>query len=270
MKKLAWSILLGFITTTSYAQSSWSFLENKNLNAGIGIQSSDGSLNINYLKREDRSQLLLISKKDMNCLICTMQFNFNNRLNNVDIEYLYKTANNEFVYAILNKIITLKNFSYNSKFSLNNPKTGTVYGFNGNLPVNFFNSSDFSEWQKRNDNYETDSLNYYSGKNNTMIYATLGESTRIASLKTLTVNGASLNCNPNCDMITYFNAGQATYKIIREDNLGKITYRLPENFIKDMKLYNKDKDSFAVKVKTIDRGDMLFKFDSSSYAPFIY
>lgn len=269
MKKLAWSILLGLVTTTSYAQSSWS-IENKNLNAGIRIQSSDGSLNINYLKKEERNQLLLISKKDMNCLICTMQFNFNQRLNNVDIEYLYKNSNNEFVYAVLNKVMTLKNFSYNSRFNLINSKTGTVYEFNGNVPINFFNSSDFSEWQNRNEKYETDSLNYYIGKNNIMIYATLGENTRISSLKTITFNGINLNCNPNCDMVTYFSAGQATYKIIREDNLGKITYRLPETFIKDMKTYNKDKDSFAIKIKTIDRGDMLFKFDSSSYAPVIY
>lgn len=65
-------------------------------------------------------------------------------------------------------------------------------------------------------------------------------------------------------------AGQANYKLIREDNIGKITYRLPETFIQDMKTYNRTKDTFALRVKSVERGDMIFKFDSSTYSPQSY
>ena len=271
MKKLALYILLGLgMATSAYAQSSWSYLQNKNLDAGIGIQSSDGVLNVNYLKREERSQLLLISKKDMDCLICSMEFNFNNRAVNADVEYLYKNSNNEYIYGILNKVVILRGFSYSSKFSVRNLKNGNIYNFSGNVPVKYFSNSDFSEWFKRNETYETDSLNYYTAKGDTKIYATLGVNQRITNIQTLTMNGVSLNCNPSCEMITYFAAGQATYKIIREDNLGKITYRLPETFIQDMKTYNRVKDTFSVKVKSVERGDMIFKFDSSTYTPLAY
>ena len=271
MKNFAMSILLGLsITTGAYAQSSWSFLQKTNLNAGIGIQSSDGSLNINYLKREDRSQLLLISKKDMDCLICSMEFGFSNRAVNADVEYLYKNSNNEYIYAILNKGVILRGFSYSSSFSVKNLKNGNTYSFSGNVPVKYFSNSDFSEWLKRNDVYETDSLNYYTAKGDSKIYATLGVNQRITNIQTLTFNGVNLNCNPNCDIIVYFAAGQANYKLIREDNIGKITYRLPETFIQDMKTYNRAKDTFALRVKSIERGDMIFKFDSSTYSPQSY
>lgn len=273
MKKITLFILLGLglgMGSSSYAQSSWSFLQNKNLSAGIGIQSSDASLNINFLKKEERNQVLLISKKDMDCLICSMTFNFGNRNLNTDVEFLYKTPQNEFVYAVLNKVGILRGFSYSSSFAVKNAKTGIIYNFSGNAPVKFFNNSDFTEWQNQVDNYQTDSLNYYVGKGKSIIYATLAANQRIKNIQTLTFTGLNLNCNPGCDMITYFSSGQATYKLIREDNLGKITYRLPQTFIQDMKSYNRAKDSFAVKVNSVEKGDIIFKFDSSSYAPLIY
>lgn len=259
-------MFLALVASSSYAQSNWSYLENKNLNAGIGITSQDGLVSINYLKREERSQLLLISKKDMNCLVCTMQFNFNNRSNNVEVEYLNKTKNNEYVYAVLNKVFVLRGFSYSSAFSLVNPKTNTLHNFTGSVPVRFFNNSDFIEWKKRNYAYETDSLNYYNTRNNEIIYATVGVNTNISSLKSLTLHNVNLNCNPGCEAITYFSGGKAVYKLIKEDNVGRISYRLPTSFIQDMQIYNKNKDFFSIQVKTVERGDLVFKFDSSTYS----
>lgn len=270
MKKITLFILLGLGISAANAQSSWSFLQNKNLSAGIGIQSSDGTLNINYLKKEDRNQLLLISKKDMNCLICNMEFNFGNRSVNADVEYLYKNSNNEHIYAVLNKAVILRGFSYAGNFAVTNMKGNSVYNFSGTVPVKFFNNSDFTEWQKKNDNYQTDSLNYYTGKGDSIIYATLAANQRIVNIQTLSMNGLNLNCNPSCDIQVYFSSGQVTYKVIREDNLGKIVYRLPETFIQDMKSYNKTKDLFSVKVKSVEKGDIIFKFDSSTYTPFAY
>lgn len=270
MNKLVLSILLGFVTLSAHAQSSWSFLQNKNLNAGIGIQSSDNSLSINYLKKEERNQLLLISKKDMDCLICNMQINFGNRGLNAEVEYLYKNANNEFIYGVLNKVSIVKAMSFNSSFTVKNLKNGNTYAFNGNVPLNFFNSDDFSEWQKKNDFYQTDSLNYYTGKGDSIVYATIGVSNRMSSIQMLSFKGVNLNCNSSCDIITYFAGGQATYKLTKEDNLGKITYRLPETFISDMKKYNRDKETFAIRVKSVERGDMIFKFDSYTYNPNSY
>lgn len=265
MKKICISIFLALVASSSYAQSNWSYVENNNLNAGIGINSLDGLVSIKYLKREDRSQLLLISKKDMNCLVCNMQFNFNNRVTNIEVEYLYKTKNQEYVYAILNKALTLRGFSYSSRFSLINPKTNLVHSYTGNVPVKFFSNTDFMEWEKRNNAYETDSLNYYATKNNSIAYATIGINNNISSLQTFTLHNMNMNCNSGCEAITYFAGGKAVYKLIKEDNVGRITYRLPSSFINDMKTYNKNKDFFSMQVKTIERGDMVFKFDSSTY-----
>lgn len=270
MKKTGLSILLALVASSSYAQSNWSYLESKNLNAGIGITSTDGMVSINYLKNESRSQLLLIAKKDMNCLVCNMQFNFNNRPNVAEVEYLYKNKNNEYVYAVLNKSLILRGFSYSSGFNLINQKTNSVHNFTGSVPVKFFNNSDFVEWKKRNYAYETDSLNYYSGKNNDIIYATVGVNANITSLKALTLHNVSLNCNNTCEAITYFAGGKAVYKLIKEDNVGRITYRLPESFITDMQTYNKNKDYFSMQVKTVERGDMVFKFDSATYSDKTY
>lgn len=265
MKKICLSIFLALVASSSYAQSNWSYLENKNLNAGIGITSQDGLVSVNYLKREDRSHLLLISKKDMNCLVCNMQLNFNNRITQVEVEYLYRTKNNEYVYAILNKAFALRGFGYNSAFSLINPKTNLIYNFTGSVPVKFFSNSDFIEWKKRNNAYETDSLNYYYTKNNAIAYATIGINTNISSLQTFTLHNISMNCNNECEAITYFAGGKAVDKLIKEDNVGRITYRLPTSFVQDMKMYNKNKDFFSIQVKTVERGDLVFKFDSSTY-----
>lgn len=273
-KRLSLSLLsllvgLSSITTNTYAQSSWSFLQNNNLSAGIGIQSSDANLAIHYLKKEDRNQLLLISTKDMNCLFCSMEFNFGNRIVNADIEFLYKASPNQYIYAVLNKAVVLRGFSYSSSFTVKNPKVGSLYGFNGNVPVKFFNTADFNEWQKTNDTYQTNSLNYYNGKNY-IIYATLAANQRISSIQTLTMTGLNLNCNPSCNMVATFSSGQINYKMIREDNLGKITYRLPETFIQDMKKYNRAKDNFSILIPSVERGNIVFKFDSSTYAPTNY
>lgn len=267
MKKITLFILLGLGISAANAQSSWSFLQNKNLSAGIGIQSSDGTLNINYLKKENRNQLLLISKKDMNCLICNMEFNFGNRAINAEVEYLYKNSNNEYIYAILNKSVMLRGFSYAGNFTITNLKNNDRYNFSGNVPVNFFNKSDFIEWQNKNKTYQTDSLNYYTGKSNSIIYATIAVNEKISSIQTISMNGLNLNCNPSCDIQVYFSSGNVNYKIIREDNVGKIVYRLPENFIQDMRTYNKGKDLFSIKVNSVEKGDIIFKFDSSTFEP---
>lgn len=258
------------IASNSYAQSSWSFLQNTNLSAGIGIQSSDETLKINYIKKEDRNHLILISKKDMDCLVCNMDFNFGNRTIRSDVELLYKASPTEYIYAVLNKAVILRGFSYSSNFTIKNLRNGVIYNFNGNVPVKFFNTDDFTEWEKLNDTYQTKSLNYYTGKGNSVIDATLAANQRITSIQTLTMNGLNLNCNPACNITANFASGQVIYKMIKEDNLGKITYRLPETFIQDMKTYNRGKDSFSIRVPSIEKSDIIFKFDSSTYTPISY
>lgn len=270
MKKLALSILLSLTFTVSHAQNNWSFLQNKDLSAGIGIQSSDYKTSLNYLKKESRNQLLIISKENLDCLVCSLQFNFSKRTVNADAEYLYKTANNEYVYMVLNKVGVLRGFSYSDSFTMTNLKNRTNYKFNGNVPIKYFNISDFSEWKYQNGFYETDSLNYYRSKSDLLAYAKLSGNKKLSGIQTLYFNGININCNPACEITSYFASGPVVYKMLREDNLGTLVYRLPHTFLKDMQDKNKGKDSFAIVVNTLERGNLMFKFDSSTYNPSLY
>jgi len=107
-------------------------------------------------------------------------------------------------------------------------------------------------------------LNYYNGKEG-MITASLSAHKTILGIQNISIKGTKLDCTPGCVIDVYFSQGTGKYQLNREDTSGKTAYKFSANFVKDMMKYN-SKDTFAIKVKTIDRGDLIFKFDSSTFS----
>lgn len=263
MKKLLLTMLMG-VTMYANAQQAgtWSFTKG-NFN-DVTIAANEGGINITYLKKPDRNQLLITTKKKIDCIVCSIDFFFPNKRNiNADVEYLGQSEKGEYVYSVLNKSALLKAFSYTPGFTLRENKTGSIYNFTSPNAIRYF-GGEYNEWQYKNEFYTTDSLNYYNGKDG-MVTATLSAHKSILGIQNISVKGTKLDCTPGCVIDVYFSQGKAQYQLNREDTLGKTAYKFSANFVKDMVKYNNTKDSFAIKVKTIDRGELIFKFDSSTF-----
>ena len=262
MKKLLLTVLLG-IVMNSHAQQAgtWSFT--KGSFNDVTIASNEGKMNITYLKNQERNQLLISTKNKIDCVVCSMDFFFSDKRNiNADVEYLGQSKTGEYTYAILNKTNILKTFYYASSFVVRENKTGGVYNFTSSNSTRYF-SSNYSEWQYKNGFYMTDSLNYYNGKDG-IVSANFSVNKSISSIQNLSFKGTQLDCNQSCFIDVYFAQGTGQYQITKDDVSGKL-FKFSNNFIKDMVKYNNTKDSFAIKVKTVERGYLIFKFDSSTF-----
>lgn len=263
MKKLLLSMLIGVSAYANAQQTgTWSFA--KGSFNDVAIMSNDGGMNITYLKKPERSQLLLSTKKKIDCILCSVDFFFSDKkVINADVEYLNQNQNGEYVYSVLNKSNILKAFSYSQSFALRENKGGSVYQFTSPNPIRYF-GGEYNEWQYKNEFYSTDSLNYYNGKEG-MITASLSAHKTILGIQNISIKGTKLDCTPGCVIDVYFSQGTGKYQLNREDTSGKTAYKFSANFVKDMMKYN-SKDTFAIKVKTVDRGDLIFKFDSSTFS----
>lgn len=262
MKKLLLSILLG-ITMYANAQQVGTWSLSKGSFNDVTIVANEGGMTITYVKNPERNQLLITTQNKIDCIICSMDFFFSNKRSlNAEVEYLGQSKTGEYLYSVLNKRNILKAFSYSSAFAVRENKKGIVYNFSSPNPIRYF-GGEYSEWQYKNGFYATDSLNYYNGKDG-MVSAILSASKTIQGVQYLITKGTKLECEPNCNIDVYFAQGTGKYQLSKEDSSGKI-YKFSTNFVKDMVKYNNNKDSFAIKVKTIDRGDLIFKFDSSTF-----
>jgi len=111
MKKLLLSMLIGVSAYANAQQTgTWSFA--KGSFNDVAILSNDGAMNITYLRKPERSQLLLSTKKKIDCILCSVDFFFSDKkVINADVEYLNQNQNGEYVYSVLNKSNILKAFS---------------------------------------------------------------------------------------------------------------------------------------------------------------